>query len=67
MQPLYQPLCGRLYLPGLIPRVQSEWAQGTERYLLLREVFKFMLAKFTRSSAEPEDPAIAIHRLLGLL
>jgi hypothetical protein len=26
-----------------------------------------MLAKLTASSAEPEDPAIAIHRLLGLL
>ena len=26
-----------------------------------------MLAKFTRSSAEPEDPTIAINRLLGLL
>jgi len=26
-----------------------------------------MLAKLTRSSAEPEDPTIAIHRLLGLL
>lgn len=26
-----------------------------------------MLAKLTRSSAEPEDPTIAIDRLLGLL
>jgi hypothetical protein len=26
-----------------------------------------MLVKFTRSSSEPEDPTIAIHRLLGLL
>ena len=26
-----------------------------------------MLAKLTRSSAEPEDPTIAIHRLLCLL
>lgn len=26
-----------------------------------------MLAKLTRSSSEPEDPALAIHRLLSLL
>lgn len=26
-----------------------------------------MLAKLARSSAEAEDPAVAIHRLLGLL
>jgi hypothetical protein len=41
--------------------------QGTERYLFLREVLKFMLAKPIRSFAEPEDPTVAIHRLLGLL
>jgi hypothetical protein len=46
---------------------KRQWVQGTERYLFLREVLKFMLAKPIRSFAEPEDPTVAIHRLLGLL
>lgn len=68
IQPLYHQLRNRPYLfSSFLACRKSEWVQGAERYLFLREVFEIMLAKLTRSSAEPEDPTIAIHRLLCLL